>query len=183
MKLEPLQLAGAYRLRPELRGDARGHLARLFCRDSFAELGLADCSRQISEVTNPARHTLRGLHFQRDPHAETKLIWVTRGALYDVLVDLRPHSPTHGRWQGLELCAGAGELIYAPAGLAHGYLTLSDDVAMVYFIDTPYAPDAAAGINFADPDLAIPWPAPPAVISDKDRAWPTLREIERARPV
>ncbi|HTX50276.1 MAG TPA: dTDP-4-dehydrorhamnose 3,5-epimerase family protein [Caulobacteraceae bacterium] len=180
MKLEPLELAGAYCLRPEPRGDERGRLTRLFCRETFAELGLADCSRQISEVTNPARHTLRGLHFQRAPHAETKLIWVTRGALYDVLVDLRPNSPTHGRWQALELSAGAGEQIYAPAGLAHGYLTLSDDVAMVYFIDTPYAPDAAMGINYADPDLAIPWPSPPAVISDKDCGWPTMARFEAA---
>jgi dTDP-4-dehydrorhamnose 3,5-epimerase len=99
--------------------------------------------------------------------------------IYDVLVDLRPDSPTHDRWQGLELISGAGEMIYAPAGLAHGYLTLSDDVAMVYFIDTPHAPDAAAGLHYADPDLSIPWPAPPAVISDKDLAWPTLKELAR----
>ncbi len=177
MILEPLDLAGAYRVVPERRGDDRGYLARLFCRDTFAEHGLADCSRQISEVTNAQRHALRGLHFQREPHAETKLIWVTRGSIWDVLVDLRPGSPTRGRWQALTLMAGSGELIYAPAGLAHGYLTLTDDTAMVYFIDTPYAPEAAAGVHYADPDLAIPWPAEPAVISDKDRALPTLKEL------
>jgi dTDP-4-dehydrorhamnose 3,5-epimerase len=176
VKLEPLQLDGAYRLTPERRGDDRGHLVRLFCRETFAELGLADCTQQISEVVNPVRHTLRGLHFQRAPHAETKLIWVTRGALYDVLVDLRPASPTYRRWQALQLEAD-GSLIYAPAGLAHGYLTLTDDAAMVYFIDTAYAPEAGAGLDYADPDLAIPWPAVPAVISDKDRAWPSLKEL------
>jgi dTDP-4-dehydrorhamnose 3,5-epimerase len=175
--LEPLELDGAFRLRPERHGDERGHLMRLFCRDSFAELGLKDCSNQVSEVVNARAHTLRGLHFQRGPHAETKLIKVVRGAVFDVLVDIRVDSPTYGRWQGFELSADDGALIYAPAGLAHGYLTLGDDSAMLYFIDTPYAPDQAGGLHYADPALAIAWPHPPAVISDKDRAWPTLREI------
>ena len=130
-------------------------------------------------MVNARAHTLRGLHFQRSPHEETKLIAVMRGAVFDVLVDIRPRSPTYGRSLGLTVAYDDGVLIYAPAGLAHGYMTLSDDVAMVYFIDTPYAPDAAAGLNYADPDLAIPWPAPPSVISDKDLAWPTLKELAR----
>ncbi len=177
MTLDSLELEGAWRLRPERRGDERGHLERLFCREAFKELGLKDCSAQISEVVNARAHTLRGLHFQRPPHAETKLIRVVRGAVFDVLVDLRPNSPTYGRWQGLELSAGDGCLIYAPAGLAHGYLTLSDDSAMLYFIDKPYAPDHAAGVHYADPALAIAWPAPPMVISDRDRDWPGLANL------
>jgi dTDP-4-dehydrorhamnose 3,5-epimerase len=177
MRLEPLEIDGAFRLRPERRGDERGWLTRLFCRDDFAELGLADCSRQVSEVVNARALTLRGLHFQRGDHAETKLFKVTRGAVFDVLVDIRANSPTFGRWQGFELSAGDEALIYAPAGLAHGYLTLGDDSAMLYFIDTPYAPDHAAGINYADPALAIAWPAAPVVISDKDRTWPNLAAI------
>jgi dTDP-4-dehydrorhamnose 3,5-epimerase len=177
VKLEPLELDGAYRLTPERRGDERGHLTRLVCRETFAALGLADCTQQISEVINPVRHTLRGLHFQHAPHAETKLIWVTRGTLYDVLVDLRPASPTYRHWQALQLDAAEGSLIYAPAGLAHGYLTLTDDAAMVYFIDVAYAPETAAGLDYADPDLAIPWPAEPAAISDKDRGWPSLKDL------
>jgi dTDP-4-dehydrorhamnose 3,5-epimerase len=177
VKLEPLKLDGAYRLRPERRGDERGHLERLFCRETFRELGLRDCSEQVSEVVNARAHTLRGLHFQRAPHAETKLIRVVRGAVFDVLVDIRPGSPTYGRWQGFELSAGDGVILYAPAGLAHGYLTLSDDSAMLYFIDTAYAPDHAAGVHYADPALAIAWPAEPAVIGARDLTWPRLADI------
>jgi dTDP-4-dehydrorhamnose 3,5-epimerase len=177
MIVEPLELDGARLLRPERRGDERGHLERLFCRDDFAAFGLEDCSRQVSHVANPRAGTLRGLHFQRAPHAETKLIWVCSGAIFDVMVDLRPTSPTFRQWQGLHLSADDGALIYAPRGLAHGYLTLTDDASMVYFIDTPHAPDHAAGVRYDDPDLAIAWPAPPRVINDKDRAWPTLRDL------
>lgn len=174
MKPEALEIDGAWRLRPERRGDERGHLERLFCRETFKDLGLKDCSEQISEVVNARAGTLRGLHFQRPPHAETKLIRVVRGAVFDVLVDLRPGSPTYGRWQGFELSAGDGVLIYAPAGVAHGYLTLTDDSAMLYFIDTAYAPDHAAGVHYADPALAIAWPAEPQVIAERDQTWPTL---------
>jgi len=177
VNVEPLALDGAFRIRPEPRGDERGYLIRLFCREEFAAAGLADCTRQISEVVNAAAHTLRGLHFQRPPHAETKLIAVVRGAVFDVLVDVRPGSPTYGRWEGFELAAGDSALIYAPAGLAHGYLTLTDDSAMLYGMDVAYAADHAAGIAFDDPALAIPWPHPPAVIADRDRAWPTLAEL------
>ena len=177
MKLEPLELEGAYRLTPKRRGDERGHLERLFCRETFRELGLKDCSEQISEVVNTQAGTLRGLHFQRAPHGETKLIRVTRGVLFDVLVDMRPASPTYGRWQGFELSAGDNCLIYAPAGLAHGYLTLSDDSAMIYFIDMAYAPDQAAGVHYADPALAIAWPGEPKVINDRDLAWPHLADL------
>ncbi len=179
MKLEPLELAGAYRLRPERRDDERGHLERLFCRDTFRELGLNDCSEQVSEMVNAQAGTLRGMHFQRAPHAETKLIRVIRGAVFDVLVDIRPDSPSYGHWQGFELSADDGCLIYAPAGLAHGYLTLSDDSAMLYLIDTPYAPDHAAGIHYADPALAIAWPAAPKLINDRDLAWPRLADLAR----
>src|SRR5580692_3650 len=122
MIVEPLKLYGARLLRPERRGDERGYLERLFCREDFAALGLEDCSRQVSHVTNPRAGTLRGLHFQRAPHAETKLIWACSGAVFDVLVDLRPASPTFRQWQGLDLSADDGALIYAPRGLAHGYL-------------------------------------------------------------
>ena len=174
MKMEPLELDGAFRLIPERQGDDRGYLTRLFCRDTFEALGLKDCSQQISEVVNARALTLRGLHFQRDPHAETKLIKVTRGRVFDVLADTRPDSPTYGRWQGFTLSADDGVMLYAPAGLAHGYLTLGDDSAMLYFIDTAYAPDHGAGISYADPELAIAWPAAPVVISDKDRVWPNL---------
>jgi dTDP-4-dehydrorhamnose 3,5-epimerase len=177
VKLEPLQIDGAYRLRPERRGEERGHLERLFCRQTFRDLGLKDCSEQVSEVVNARAGTLRGMHFQRAPHGETKLIRVVRGAVFDVLVDVRPGSSTYGRWQGFELSAGDGSLIYAPAGLAHGYLTLSDDSAMLYFMDTAHVADHAAGVHYADPALAIAWPAQPVVVNERDRTWPVLADL------
>jgi dTDP-4-dehydrorhamnose 3,5-epimerase len=177
MRVEPIAIEGAYRVFPERRGDDRGYLQRLFCRETFIELGLADCSSQISQVVNARARTLRGLHYQRAPHLEAKLIWVFRGTVFDVLVDIRPGSPTRGRWVGLELTASEDPLVYAPPGVAHGYLTLTDDSAMVYFIDTPYAPEHAAGLRYDDPDVGVAWPAAPEVIADRDRAWPSLREI------
>jgi dTDP-4-dehydrorhamnose 3,5-epimerase len=177
VKLEPLELDGAYRLRPDRRGDERGHLERLFCRETFRELGLKDCSEQVSEVVNARAGTLRGLHFQREPHGETKLIRVVRGAVFDVLVDIRPGSRSYGRWQGFGLSAGDNCLLYAPAGLAHGYLTLSDDSAMLYFMDIAYVADHVAGVNYADPALGIVWPDAPKVINERDLAWPNLADL------
>lgn len=177
MKLEPLELDGAFRLTPDRRGDERGYLERLFCRKTFRELGLKDCTEQVSDVVNARAGTLRGMHFQREPHGETKLIRVVRGAVFDVLVDIRPGSRSYGRWQGFELSAGDNSLLYAPAGLAHGYLTLSDDAAMLYFMDTAYAAGHSAGVNYADPALGIAWPAPPRVINDRDRTWPNLADL------
>lgn len=177
MILEALQLDGAFRLRPERRGDERGFLERLFCREDFARLGLKDCSQQVSHVANHGARILRGMHFQHEPFAETKLIWVFSGTICDVLVDIRPGSPTYGRSEVLILSGEDGSLIYAPAGLAHGYLTLSDESHMVYHIDRPYSSAHAAGIAFDDPDLAIKWPAEPAVISDRDRRWPRLADL------
>jgi len=177
MQLEALAIEGAFRVRLERRGDERGYLERLFCRETFAQLGLADCSAQVSQVVNARAGTLRGMHYQRAPHAEAKLIWVSRGAVFDVLVDIRPGSPTRGRWVGLELSAGADTLLYAPKGMAHGYLTRTDDSAMVYFIDTPYAPEHAAGLRFDDPAVGIEWPGEPAVIAERDRRWPGLAEL------
>jgi dTDP-4-dehydrorhamnose 3,5-epimerase len=178
VRIEPLKLDGAYRIRLDRRGDERGYLERLFCRDAFAALGLEDCSRQISHVVTPRAGTLRGLHFQRTPHVETKLIWICQGAIFDVLVDVRRHSPTYGQWVGMELSAGDDVLIYAPKGLAHGYLSLTDDTGMVYHIDTPYAPDHAAGLRYDDPEVAIAWPGEPVVIGERDLKWPRLRDLQ-----
>jgi len=175
--LEPIGLEGGYRVRLERRGDERGHLKRLFSREDFRAAGLADCTEQISEVVNARAGTLRGLHFQRAPHAETKLIRVVRGAVFDALVDIRPGSPTYGRAVTMTLSAEDDLALYAPAGLAHGYLTLTDDSAMLYGMDVSYAPDHAGGIHYADPALAIAWPRAPAVISERDQAWPTLAEL------
>ena len=177
MRLEPLKLEGAYRVKLDRRGDERGHLERLFCRETFLAAGLADCSCQTSQVVTHKAGTLRGLHFQHPPFNETKLVWVYRGALYDVLVDLRRGSPTFGQWTALELRAGGDELVYVPKGFAHAYFTLTDDVGIVYHMDAPYSREHAAGIRYDDPDIGVAWPSEPAVLSDADRAWPTLAEL------
>jgi len=178
MRFEATPLAGAYLVRPDRREDDRGHFARTYCRDTFRERGLADCGLQCSTSYNRRRGTLRGLHLQRPPHIENKLVRCTRGAVFDVAVDLRPGSPTRGRWHGVALDPGNGLAFYIPSGFAHGFLTLADDSEVYYQMAEPYVPEAAAGVRWDDPDLAIAWPFPPLVLSEADRRLPALREAE-----
>jgi len=177
MKLEPLKLEGAFRIRMDRRGDDRGYLERLFCRETFAALGLEDCTNQTSHVITRRAGTLRGLHYQLQPHMETKLIWVYQGAIFDVLVDIRPASPTYGQWVGMELKAGDETLLYAPKGMAHAYLTLTDEVGVVYHFDTPYSAEHAIGLRYDDPDVGVIWPSAPTVIAERDLQWPGLKEL------
>ena len=139
---------------------------------ALAEHGLATRWPEAGEAHNLRAGTLRGLHYQHPPHAEAKLIRCTRGALYDVLVDLRPESPAYGRWEAFELHADDDTILYAPPGLAHGYQTCADATTVAYLHSTPYAPGAAAGVRYDSPDLAIPWPLPPVAVSARDAALP-----------
>jgi dTDP-4-dehydrorhamnose 3,5-epimerase len=175
--VEPLPLAGAARVRFEPQSDERGTFRRLFDRDAFARAGLADCSLEISVAINPLCGTLRGLHHQRAPHAETKLVTPLTGSIFDVLVDLRDDSPTRLRWYGEVLDAGAGVALYIPAGFAHGYLTLTDDAVVHYQMDAPYVPQAASGIAWDDPAIAVDWPTAPRLIGRRDAAWPRLNQV------
>ena len=136
----------------------------MFDRDAFAALGLVTSWPQHGEAWNARAGTLRGLHLQREPHGETKLIRCTHGAVYDVLVDVRPESRTYGRWEAFELSEDDGTALYAPAGLAHGYQAIRHGSALHYLISTPYVADAAAGFRYDSPELAIPWPLTPSVI-------------------
>jgi dTDP-4-dehydrorhamnose 3,5-epimerase len=115
------------------------------------------------------------MHYQEAPHAEAKFVRCTRGAIFDVLIDLRPDSPTRGQWVGAELTADSGLMLYAPEGFAHGYQTLNDDTEMYYMTTAPYAGSAARGVRYNDPAFAIPWPLPVSVISDADQKWPDYR--------
>lgn len=178
MTFDELPVAGAYRIGLEPHADERGFFARTFCAREFAERGLVECFVQANLSHNPHRGTLRGLHFQRSPHAEAKLVRCTRGALFDVVVDLRPDSPTYGRWAGVELSADNRRALYVPEGCAHGFQTLSDDTEAFYLVSAFYVPDAEGGLCWDDPRLAIDWPVrPPPLISPKDAAWPTLEEL------
>ncbi len=170
------ELAGAYVLEVERRDDERGFFARVWCA---AELGAAGLDARVSQINvgfNHRRGTLRGLHFQRAPHAEVKIVRCTAGAVYDVIVDLRPESPTHRRWIGVELTDENHRQLYVPAGFAHGYQTLTDSAEISYLTSVPYAPESATGVRFDDPAFGIGWPEPVTVISDADRSWPDYRE-------
>jgi dTDP-4-dehydrorhamnose 3,5-epimerase len=162
-------LAGAYVIDLEKRGDDRGFFARAFCEKEFGGLGLATRFVQVNNSLSARRGTLRGMHYQLAPRAETKLVRCIRGALFDVALDLRPGSPTFGKSFGAELSAENRRMMYVPKGFAHGFITLADDTEAFYFVDEFYGPEQERGLRWNDPRFAISWPIPPAVLSDKDR--------------
>ncbi len=176
MLFEPLPLTGAFRILPERKEDERGYFARTFCRETFLKQGLLDCSRQCSVSFNKMAGTLRGLHIQKEPYQETKLVRCLRGAIFDVMVDLRPGSASFGQWFGAELSEVNGHAFYIPRGFAHGFVTLADAAEVSYQMAEPYVPAAAAGIRWDDPDLAIKWAIAPKLMSDADRNLPRLKD-------
>ncbi|MDD3312405.1 dTDP-4-dehydrorhamnose 3,5-epimerase family protein [Pseudodesulfovibrio sp.] len=176
MRFEPLPLAGAHAIIPEPRGDERGWFGRFFCDEELRAVGLADPIRQINRSATRLGGTVRGLHFQRPPFAETKIVSCLRGAIHDVIVDIRRGSPTFLRWTARVLTGENREMLYVPAGFAHGFQALEDDVEIQYFVTRPYAPGHEGGLRFDDPALAIGWPLDVAVVSDKDRAHPLITD-------
>jgi len=176
---EPTPLAGAVVVTPEPARDDRGEFARLFCAETFAAQGLEAHLDQISYSFNQRKGTLRGLHLQRPPHGEAKLVRVTAGAIFDVIVDVRAGSQTYGRWFGLELNGAERRQLYIPTGFAHGFQTLTDAAEVVYAIGTPYAPDSQDGLRWDDPALAIDWPdRAGAILSDRDKGLRRLKDFE-----
>lgn len=171
-------LPGAYVIELEKRVDDRGFFARTWCRNEFAARGLATDLVQGHLSVNAKRGTLRGLHYQRAPHGEAKLIRCVRGAIYDVIVDLRRESPAYGRWLAVELDAASYRMLYVPEGFAHGFQVLEDDTEITYLVSAFYAPGAEAGIRYDDSTLAVPWPLPVTRISEKDLSWPYLDVVE-----
>ena len=172
MRFEETKLCGAWLIEAEPAHDERGFFARTFCAREYGERGLTTQFVQNSTSHSNARGTLRGMHFQRAPHAEVKVVSCLKGALWDVIIDLRPESPTYRRWQGFELSAANQRQLYIPAGFAHGFQTLCDDTQAGYLISAFYVPQAAAGVRYDDPAFGIDWPLPASVISEKDRSWP-----------
>ncbi len=167
-------LDGAYTIDLEKRGDDRGFFARLFCEKEFAAAGLETRFVQINNSTSAKRGTLRGMHFQLPPASEVKVVRCIKGALYDVIVDLRPDSPTFKRWFGAELSAENRRMMYVPRGFAHGFITLADETEAFYLVSAFYAPDCERGLRFDDPAIGIEWPLPPTEMSEKDKNWPNL---------
>ncbi|KIZ47620.1 MULTISPECIES: dTDP-4-dehydrorhamnose 3,5-epimerase [Rhodopseudomonas] len=172
MRFEVINLNGAMLVHPEPMRDERGFFARTFCVNEFRDQGLETVFPQHSISHSLHKGTLRGMHFQRAPHGEVKLVRCLIGSIFDVIIDLRPESPTFRRWLGFELSADNGLQLYIPRGFAHGFQTLSDDARVNYLISDFYAPDAASGVRHDDPAFGIDWPLPVTTINDKDRRWP-----------
>jgi dTDP-4-dehydrorhamnose 3,5-epimerase len=175
MRFIPLSVDGAFAVEVERREDHRGFFARTFCEEEFRRHGLDPVITQCNMSWNRARGTLRGIHFQRAPHPEAKLVRCTRGAAFDVVVDLRGHSPTQRKWASVELTADARNAIYIPAGCGHGFQTLADDTELFYQMSESWDGSLSDGIHWADPAISIAWPIMPPIISESDDALPNLR--------
>lgn len=173
-------LPGAFILDVDARRDERGFFARTFCQREFLEHGLEAVVAQANVAFNRYKGTVRGLHFQFPPAAETKLVRCTRGAIFDVIVDLRPESPTYLRHVGVELTADTRRALYVPERFAHGYQVLEDDTEVTYQVGEFYTPEAEGGLKYDDPRLGITWPLPVGEISPKDKGWEGLAAVEPA---
>lgn len=178
MKFEPLSIGGAYLIELEKHGDARGFFARMFCEDEFRAQGLATRWVQVNTSFSSLKGTLRGLHFQRSPKAEDKLVRCLKGAILDVIVDLRAGSPTFGQHEALHLNDQNRRMVFIPKGCAHGFQTLTEDCELLYFHSTAYSPEHEGGLHHADPALNIAWPLPVAQVSERDRSFPFLKDLD-----
>jgi dTDP-4-dehydrorhamnose 3,5-epimerase len=176
VKLVPAALHGSLLVEIEPIGDDRGFFARIWDEAVFAEAGIPVRNLQTNLSYNRRRGTVRGLHWQVEPYGESKFLRCTRGSVFDVAVDLRPDSPTYGRWQGYVISAAERNMVFVPAGCAHGYQALEDDAEVSYQVSHPYVPGSERGIRWDDPALGIDWPITDEVIvSPKDAAWPDVQ--------
>lgn len=172
------KLEGAFVIDVERREDSRGFFARVFCQREMAEHGLKPVIAQANVAFNTRKGTLRGMHFQFPPAAETKLVRCTRGAILDIIVDLRPESPTYLQHVGVELTADNHRALYVPERFAHGYQALEDTTETSYQVGEFYTPGVEGGLLYSDPRLGLRWPLPVTAISEKDAAWKRLDEVE-----
>jgi dTDP-4-dehydrorhamnose 3,5-epimerase len=171
---------GSYLIDLEPHGDERGFFARTYCEKEFAQHDLATRMVQTNMSYSAEKGTLRGIHYQKAPHEEAKLMRCTSGAIYDVMIDLRPDSPTYMEWMGVELTSEDRRMVYIPEGCAHGFLTLADHTEVSYQVSSFYTPGVERGIRFDDPAFDIDWPIDVRVVSEKDRSWPDVDPTTRA---
>jgi dTDP-4-dehydrorhamnose 3,5-epimerase len=169
------ELQGVFEVQIEEHHDERGFFARTWCQREFSEHGLSDRLVQCSVSFNKCRGTLRGMHFQEAPFSETKLVRCTRGSVYDVVIDLRPSSPTFRHWVHAELTAENHMALYIPEGVAHGFITLESDTEVYYQMSEFFTPAAARGVRWDDPAFGVNWPFRPEVISERDRTYPDFK--------
>ena len=174
MKFTESRIPGAWIIDVTAIHDSRGLFAMTWLPDELRAHGIDPSLAQCNLAFNHKRGTLRGMHFQRAPHEQAKIVRCTRGSLLDVVVDLRPDSPTYRQWDAVELSADNRRMFYMPAGVAHGYITLTDGVEAYYHASTPWEPNAESGVRWNDPAFGIEWPFEPVVISEKDAEWPLL---------
>lgn len=172
MIFKETRLQGAFIIEPEMLTDERGAFARVFCAREFEDHGLSPNISQSSISLNIKKHTLRGMHYQKEPHSEDKLVRCSRGGIYDVIVDLRPNSSTYMAWTSVEISMENKKMVYIPKGFAHGFQTLTDNAEVVYQMSQFYFPGHSDGFRWDDPHFGINWPAPPTVISPKDQSFP-----------
>jgi len=172
MLFTPLKIPGSYVIELDKREDDRGFFARLFCEKEFAEHGLETRFMQGNNSLSLSKGTLRGMHYQQSPAEEVKLVRCVRGAVFDVLLDLRPDSPTYKAHFGVELSSDNRKMLYIPRGCAHGFYTLVGDSELVYLVSAPYSPEFEKGVRFDDPAFNIVWPSQPLVVSDRDMRHP-----------
>jgi dTDP-4-dehydrorhamnose 3,5-epimerase len=178
MRFTETKLAGAFLIDLERREDNRGFFARTFCQNEFAEHGLNTTIAQANLAFNRYQGTLRGMHFQFPPKAESKLVRCPRGGIVDIIVDLRPESPTYLDHIAVELNEENGTALYVPERFAHGYQVLADNTETTYQVGEFYAPETEGGLRYDDPKLGLAWPLPVAEISEKDEGWALLEEVE-----
>jgi len=174
MRFTETKLSGAFIIESELVEDDRGFFARTYCSEVFEAHGLCSAIAQCSISYNTRAGTLRGMHYQEPPRAEEKLVRCTMGAIYDVIIDLRPESATYLEWFPLEISSSNRLMLYVPKGFAHGFLTLEDSTEVFYQISEYYSPEHAKGVRYNDPAFGIKWPLPVLTISDKDREYPNF---------
>jgi dTDP-4-dehydrorhamnose 3,5-epimerase len=172
MTFTETKLKGAFLIDLKRLEDQRGFFARVWCQEDFNKHGLNPRIAQVNLSFNKKKGTLRGMHFQHAPHQECKLVRCSRGAIYDVIIDLRPSSPTYKQWVGVELRADTYRMLFVPEDFAHGYQSLEDDTEVLYQVSQCYAPQSEGGMRYNDPAFGIQWPLQVTVISEKDKAWP-----------
>jgi dTDP-4-dehydrorhamnose 3,5-epimerase len=175
MRFVSTSVDGARIVELEGHSDTRGYFARTFCEEEFAKAGIAVRIVQTNISRNPRAYTLRGMHYQAEPHGEPKLVQCVRGCIYDVAVDVRPESPTYRKWSAVELSAENNRLFYIPPGCAHGFLTLEADSDIVYLMGAAFAAGSGRGVRWDDPAFAIDWPAVPEEMSQRDADYPDFK--------
>lgn len=172
-------LGGSFVIDSEPHEDARGSFSRIFCKDEFAAYGLSPAIVQCNLARSYEQGTVRGLHYQIAPALENKVVRCVRGAIFDVIIDMRPHSPSYLQYLGVELSAEKGRALYVPEMFAHGYQTLTHNAEIIYQVSAYYSPAHERGVRHDDPAFNIKWPLPVAVISEKDQNWPLVQEVTR----